>query len=220
MVIRFISHPVVALLTALVLAGLTRFLNNPILDLALWLLAAIVLGMAFGEAIGKRHSVAPASGLQARAHPGFVAAYRRALLQSGRETTLDTGRDDALANELRKWRPDGKAGELKARVYSEMPNLTIREADQLWPFLLYIYENPFTDVDLKPVEGNSTGSCLGTIHLSPVSSFTIERPCGVATILWGFLDQMVTRVRNEAYSDAKLSHRALSEPKSVTDPKN
>jgi len=97
-----------------------------------------------------------------------------------------------------------KADELRARVYSQMVNLTIREADQFWQFLWYVYQNPFTEVNLKPVEGNSTGSCLGEIHLSPVSTFTISRPCGDATILWGSLDQMVTRVRNEAYSDARL----------------
>jgi len=54
MVIRFFSHPLVALVTALVLAGSTRFLNDPVVDLILWLLAAVVLGLAIGEWIGKR----------------------------------------------------------------------------------------------------------------------------------------------------------------------
>jgi len=44
----------VALVIALILAGSTRWLANPELDLGLWLLAAFLVGAAAGEAIGRR----------------------------------------------------------------------------------------------------------------------------------------------------------------------
>ena len=191
-----IDHPRVNLIVALILGG-AAFLAPRTVGYVLWGLAGLV-------AVG---SLAP----RLRGTRLRWPLYRPSAgsLIDPDASTVHVGLDgslvDPLRAELREWRPDGKASELKALVYRELPNLTIREAEQVWPFLLYIYQNPFTEVSLRPDESNSTGTCLGTIHLVPVSTFTIERPCATASILWGLLEQMVTKVRNEAYSDAKLN---------------
>jgi len=197
---RFIVHPVTALVVVLLLgaAGAFGIATNRTFGYVLLVLAALVLVIVIG-AWWRRHDWRvqwPLTNAPKAAAPVRGMDYRLAFSRLQHE-------NQQQMQELNLFGGDAPARKYRKQVDDAFPDVLVGAADQIRQLVDYAYRHPFVDVPLTCAHLPGDEANVYTVDLYPIS-YVFKRPFGEASIIQTRLRKLVDDAKQDAYNDAKL----------------